>query len=484
MSLGALGEAGPTLRIAELYERVEGALRGTFPTEVWVLGEVRKHQVNRNGHHFLELADPVEGSGGGGTRPAETGRWVPVLHAVCWASAWSRVARELEDVGVAIGEGVVVRVGGTVGVFPGNGQLRLVVSSVDVAALLGRLAAARRALLGALEREGLLLRNRELQVPLVPLRVGLVTSAGSEAVRDFLAQLEGSGFSFEVGLVHASVQGPEAAGQIAAALEELRAFAPDVVALVRGGGSRGDLSAFDDERVARAVALAPFPVWTGIGHTGDRSVVDELANRSFVTPTECGAALVSRVATYVDGAHQRVERVAVRVTGSLENAAAYLDFRRSALARAVRAELDRRRMELVARRSTLGRAARGELDRRASALEGRRRRLARAAERVVEREDTSLARRAERVRRGARDTLREAEQRARASRDLLRAYDPARQLARGWSLTYDEAGQLVRSVASLDVGDRLRTRLADGVASSLVESLEALSARERGNGGT
>jgi exodeoxyribonuclease VII large subunit len=477
-------QAEPALSIAELYDQVEGALRTTFPGEVWVLGEVRKHQANANGHHFLELADPAEGDGAPVRRSLEGRRWTPVLNAVCWASTWSRVGRELEEAGVAIREGLVVRLRGTVGVFPGNGQLRLVVSSVDVASLLGRLAAARRALLEALEREGLLLRNRELAVPLVPLRVGLVTSAGSQALRDFLAQLDASGFSFEVGFAHASVQGPEAAAQVVAALEGLSAFGPDVVALVRGGGSRGDLSVFDDESVARAVALAPFPVWTGIGHSGDRSVVDELANRSFVTPTECGAALAARVAAFWDGTRGRLERIAVHVARSLDTAASDLGFRRSALSRAARAEVARREAELAARRETLERALRGELFRRASTLESRRRGVVAAVGRLVEREEASLGRRAERIRRASSERLRAAEHHVRAHRELLRAYDPARQLGRGWSLTYDEVGRLVRSVAALRTGDRLRTRLADGVARSVVESLEPSSAHERGADGT
>ena len=99
-------------------------------------------------------------------------------------------------------------------------------------------------------------------------------------------------------LARASVQGAEAPRAIAGALVALAGRNCDVAVVVRGGGSKADLAAFDTEPVARAIATMPIPVWIGIGHTGDQSVADIVANRSFVTPTECGQELVGRVATW------------------------------------------------------------------------------------------------------------------------------------------------------------------------------------------
>src|SRR6185437_10171245 len=91
------------------------------------------------------------------------------------------------------------------------------------------------------------------------------------------------------------VQGGDAPARVAAAVRALCRTDCDLVVLVRGGGSKGDLACFDAELVARTVAGAAKPVWTGIGHTGDESVADIVANRAFITPTECGQQIVRRV---------------------------------------------------------------------------------------------------------------------------------------------------------------------------------------------
>ncbi len=103
--------------------------------------------------------------------------------------------------------------------------------------------------------------------------------------------------AFAVHVVPTPVQGRQAAAT--GGLGHSRgcsSSALDVIVVVRGGGSKADLATFDTEPVARAIATSDMPVWTGIGHTGDQSVADEVANRSFITPTECGQEL-ARLAT-------------------------------------------------------------------------------------------------------------------------------------------------------------------------------------------
>ncbi len=120
-------------------------------------------------------------------------------------------------------------------------------------------------------------------LPEVALHIGLVASPGSEGCRDFLGQLTGSGFGFRISHVPVSVQGPGAPASIARAVTALSRSDCDVIAVVRGGGARADLAAFENEAVARAVAGAAKPVFTGIGHTGDETVTDIVAARACIT---------------------------------------------------------------------------------------------------------------------------------------------------------------------------------------------------------
>ncbi len=449
------GSASDTaLSISDFYSRVKGALRETFPDEVWVTGEIRKVTTSR-GHHFLELADRLDGP----DRPASDGliaaRGGPArnvsatLEVACWARDWPVVQYELEAVGVELTPGLVVRVRGTVTVWEGASKLRFSMTALDVEALIGGIAAARRRLLGTLASEDLLEANRRLPLPLVPLRIGLVTSPGSEAYRDFTGQLERSGYLFDVRFEPSLVQGPEAPAQIVGALTRLGAFEPQLVVVVRGGGARGDLAAFDSEPVARAIAGAPFPVWTGIGHTGDRSVADEVAHQALVTPTQCGEAVVALVAAYLKGVDRRSRHLAQRVEALLDQAG----------------------KELVASCASTRRVARQGLEHSSLHLRTIETRIGNAALVAIERSQGRLVNRAQRLAGPSSQHLAVQAQQIAHKRELLQLLNPRHQLERGWSLTRDENGRVVRSVASVRLGERLVTTFADGSAGSVVDEI-------------
>ena len=197
--------------------------------------------------------------------------------------------------GVRMTDGTDVRIRGRLDWYSPRGQLQLRMTAIDPAYTLGQLEVARAALLARLAAEGLLRANGTLTMPLAPLRVGLVTSEGSAAEADFLDELRRSGFAFQVLRVDTRVQGPDAPRSIGSAIRMLCTHPLDVLALVRGGGARTDLAAFDDEAVARAIAGCPVPVLTGVGHEVDTSVADEVAHTTAKTPTACAQLLVARV---------------------------------------------------------------------------------------------------------------------------------------------------------------------------------------------
>ena len=430
--------ADEALSVSQFYDRVKAALAREFTEDVWVVGEIRGLRESR-GHHYIELADESADQ-------AERGS--AQLEVVCWARDWPRVAAALGEAGVALEPGRVVRVRGRVSVWEGGSKLRFTLTEFDIAALLGGIAAARRRLLRTLELEGLLHANQRLALPLVPLHVGVVTSPGSEAHRDFVGQLDRSGFAFQVYFEATLVQGAEAPDQIAAALTRLRLSPIDLAVVVRGGGARGDLAAFDSEPVARAIATAPFPVWTGIGHTGDRSVADEVAHRAMITPTQCGEAVVERVAEYLG----EIERTA----GALRGLA--------------RARLDSTGYQLAAASAALGRGARQQFERRAVVLGAAGVELSRVVLARLRREAAQVADRAVHLGAVTRRSVATQQHELTRRRQVLGAYDPKRQLERGWTLTSDASGRLVRTTATLTVGARITTRFDDGEVRSVVES--------------
>ncbi|MGH8988166.1 MAG: exodeoxyribonuclease VII large subunit, partial [Acidimicrobiales bacterium] len=320
--------------------------------------------------------------------------------------------------------------------------------------LLGRLAAKRVALLRALGSEGLLTRNAALPLPEVPLRVGLVASPDSEGFRDFLGQLTTSGFGFAVQIAPATVQGSGAPAALSTAIHKLSVLGSrclDVIVVVRGGGSKADLAAFDTEPVARAVATSSIPVWTGIGHTGDESVADVVANRSCITPTECGRDLVQRVREWWEGSvAAAASSVARRADEALSSAQHEHDATRRRLCGMARHLVVRRDEHLLRCGSTIGRCAPRLLDDAWSATLVRGGRVVPLAQARIE----------------------QAADRLDAWRRLVSAYDVERQLERGYTLTLDEEGRVVRHARGIVAGRRLVTRFADGSVRSVADRVE------------
>ena len=350
-------------------------------------------------------------------------------------------------------DGMQVRVRGTVGHQATRGVVQLRMRWIDTDYTLGRLAADRRAVLEGLATEGLLDRQAGLALPVAPRRIGLVTSPGSAAHGDFLHELTQSGFGFTVLFTPATVQGVGAAGSIASALSALEAHRPDVVAVVRGGGSQTDLAVFDSDVVARAVATASFPVLTGIGHEVDQTVADRVAARAVKTPTACAQLVVGMVrdfATRLSTAERNLrhgtERVTVQARRRLDHITPRLG-------------------SVTSRRLTSGG---GALDRTAqrlrwsaaAALEYRQRRLDDTASAVTGAAGAALggakaasSAAARRLATSATHGVSGSRRRLDALAALVKAHDPDLMLARGWTVTRTAGGLLVRSPEEVSVGD-------------------------------
>jgi exodeoxyribonuclease VII large subunit len=181
----------PTWSVTELAEAIGLRIRTAFPDEVWVRGVIRNLKRGRAGMVWFDLLEPAPD---GGPTPLAT------LPVVLFNNERLRVNARLRDSGNAVrmDDGTEVRVRGRVTFYPSGGRLQLQMSDIDPAFTLGQLAADRARLLRTLDAEGLLARQSALSRPLVPLRLGLVTSAGSAAEHDVLDELRRSGIGFSV----------------------------------------------------------------------------------------------------------------------------------------------------------------------------------------------------------------------------------------------------------------------------------------------
>ena len=457
----ALDGDGTTYDVAELVERLRDVVEDAFPDEIWIRGQIRNlNRRSRKGHVYFDLATPA---------PAEKSpeAVLPVVLFDWYRKIVNRILGP-EAAGQMV-DGVEVRIRGAVSIYRARGQLQLQMKAIDPAYTLSRLADERGRLLAELKAAGLLERNRALSLPTLPLRVGLVTSAGSAAEADFRDVLAAGGIGWEILVVDTPVQGFGSEQRIAAALGLAEQHGAEVIALVRGGGARTELAPFDSAAVAHAVTARAVPVLTGIGHEIDRSVADVVAHTACNTPTAVAALLLGRVRAF--------DARALALWHDVERAAA------AALAG------DRQRLNGLRRRTAAGaasvcRSRRDGLDRLTLLIDRSARRSAERAalhldhrcEQVVDRAAAALSLQrlaldgiTARLHRGGTRIVSSERRRLAGLAAQMRAYDPRRALERGWTITTDEAGGLLRSVAGIAPGATLRTRMSDGTVTSTAE---------------
>ncbi len=408
-----------TFSVGELNQAVAGALVEAFPRAVWVRGEIQQFRRSTNGHTYFQLVEKD------GTRDNIRA----ALSVALFKTERTAVNRSLRETpGIKITDGVEVRIRGRIDYYPPAGRLQFLMIAIDPVFSVGKMAADRERVMQALVSEGILRRNATKELVALPLRVGLLTSGGSAAYHDFVHELEVSRYPFQVTHVDVRVQGAGSWRRITFGLRRLAELDLDVVALVRGGGARSDLAAFDAEAVARVITEMPMPVITGIGHEVDRTVADEVAHTSAKTPTAAAALLVSSV----DEARERLTRIAHRLTLRARGACALADRR----------------------------------------LDEQRRSIRRRVPAVIAREDQRLTAYRRRVGEMGHRATHSAERRVGGAEARLRALDPRRVLERGYSITRREDGRVLRSAALVTPGDALVTELVDGSVRSHAEVID------------
>ena len=443
-----------TSRVAEIFAPHLGR-------SFWVRAEISSGR-ERGGSFYCDLVE----TGAGGAVTAK-------VACTLWSRDLARIRRKFEDAGLTLklDDGTEVGLQCSLQYDPRYG-LSLKAQDADPAFALGELELRRRAILLRLEGEGLFEPNKRLAVPQLPQRIGVVTSGTSAAFSDFLKTLTQPAFGFRILLADALMQGAQTEASVARALDALASLAPDLIVVIRGGGSRTELAALDSEAVARRIAACRIPVWTGIGHETDESVLDFVANRRFKTPTAVAEAILDRfveAARHLETARNRLgttwsyrlqmeqrrlerDRTGVRqgTRKMLEVAAAQLEQRRQALGQRVQRRLATERTDHAAARRQFVSASRSLLRAQVERLQSARGRCRTAWSFRGEMERGRLA----------------------AKALALRLADPAQNLKRGFALVYDDTGRVITSVRGLAPGQHLSTRVADGTIASTVQSVE------------
>jgi len=398
-----LPAAPALLTVSQLTQRVREVL-DLHLQRCWVVGEISNFRTPPSGHFYFTLKD--------------AGAQIP---AVMFRSATRTLPFRPED-------GMEVVLSGRVGLYEARGALQFYVDTMEPKGL-GALQLAFDQLKRRLAAEGLFAEARKRPLPFMPRAIGIVTAPRGAAVRDMLVTLRQRWPGVHVVVRPVRVQGSEAPGDIVEAVEDLNRRAEiDVIIVGRGGGSLEDLWAFNDERVARAIAASRIPVVSAVGHETDVTIADLVADRRAATPT----AAAAQVVPHWQDLRQRVQQTAAALGG--------------AAARAV-----------------------GPRRERVDAL-GRHLKDPRQTLRMLRQRIDELG---ERGGRGVTARVGLLRQRLRGDGERLNALSPLAVLARGYSITRKVAdGRIVRDATLLTRGELLELVLATGRAIAAVERTE------------
>jgi len=416
--------------ISELTQRIRALLEDEVGT-VCAEGEITNLKCYPSGHRYFSLKDA-------GAQ----------ISAVLFAGAHARLPAAL-----ALKDGQKVRVRGNVTVYPDRGQYQLIVRTVEPigAGDLMRLFEETKA---RLQAEGLFAGERKRQLPMLPQRIGIVTSRAGAVIHDILTVLDRRFPNLDIRLAPVKVQGAEAAAEIAAAIGLFNrmgkggAWCADVLIVGRGGGSIEDLWAFNEEAAVRAVAASGIPVVSAVGHETDYTLCDFAADVRAPTPSAAAEIVIAPKAEFEATLRRRAEALRRALTRHAEQLAQRLDTLDLRLRHAPRQQAQDARARTGQARAKLDVMRERNVRNVEARLQLARQRLAQARATRLERGRAAVA----------------------ALARQLALLNPLTVLERGYSLTRTEDGRLVRSVT--DVGTRpevLLTQLKDGVLRSQVE---------------
>jgi exodeoxyribonuclease VII large subunit len=448
--------------VTELTADIRGVLETGF-ADVYVEGELTNCRPWHTGHIYFTLKDA-------GSQ----------IKGVMFRSAARFLKFKPED-----GQHVIAR--GRVSVYDAKGEYQIICESFEPRGL-GALQLAFEQLRTRLAAEGLFDQSRKRPLPLLPRRIGVVTSLDGAAIQDILTVLKRRYPNAQIVIRPARVQGEGAASDIARGLAAItRLDDVDVVIVGRGGGSMEDLWAFNEEQVARAIAASPVPVISAVGHETDTTIADFVADHRAPTPSAAAEMVVTRKDEFVGRIDRHLERLASalrsRVLGARGRVHALESRRGLARVPATLAMRGRHISELAQslRHAMSDRVARG--DRRVGALT---RQLTRYDPRARLAETRGRLKTIDaRLVSGAGAGRARLTARFGTLAGQLNSLSPLAVLGRGYAVCWDGTRtRIIRSATELSPGDAIRVTLADGEARARVDGEQGRGTKDEGRGRT
>jgi exodeoxyribonuclease VII large subunit len=294
-----------TYSLFELNEYIKRVIALNFNEPIWIKAEISQVK-NSRGQIYMDLIQKDE----------ESNSVLAQSSAIVWYKNYLFLKRKLGEIldDILI-DGVEVRLKVLIEYHEKFG-LKLNIQDIDPSFTLGKLEMQKKAIIERLQKENLIEKNAGLDLPTVVQRIAVISSATAAGLQDFEKQLLNNpyNFHFEMTLYNTAVQGSKVEREITGAIREINSQSGqyDCIAILRGGGSKLDLSGFDNYEIGKAIANANIPVITGIGHEIDMSIADLCAHTALKTPTAIANYLIDSLLHFESSLYEMMRSIAAQ----------------------------------------------------------------------------------------------------------------------------------------------------------------------------
>ena len=281
-----------TYTLYELNRQLRSVIESGFASPIWIIAEINSISLHRSGHCYLELVQ----------KSNTDSKIIASARATIWSTMYQKIASYFQySTGSELKAGINILIRASVDFHELYG-FSLNIRDIDPSYTLGDIERQRREILQKLEEENIIDMNKMYKIPYPIKSVAIISSASAAGYEDFIKHIQNNkyGYSYDIELFEANMQGKESENSIVRALDLIfkKTEKFDVVAIIRGGGSKTDLNTFDNYKIAYHITQFPLPVISGIGHERDESVVDIVANLKLKTPTAVAEFIINRSYTF------------------------------------------------------------------------------------------------------------------------------------------------------------------------------------------
>lgn len=459
------------ISLYELQQLIKNAVYIGTPDIYWVVAEVSEIKVNSfSGHCYLELIEKEK-----------TGEGVKArIRATIWKNNYLLISSKLENtIGSPIASGTKILFKARVEYHELYG-ISLSITDIDPSFTLGEMEARRMAIINQLNEEGVFNMNKELEFPVLPQRVAVISSKNAAGYTDFINHLNSNneGYSFKTTLFETVMQGEQTEESLLISLDKIGETVNefDLVAIIRGGGSKSDLAWFDNYNIAFYITQFPLPVVTGIGHDKDVSVADMVAFQSFKTPTAVADHLIESFMEIEENLilfGSSIKEIANKQIKEAKQSLNEAIFELSASSTNITSIY---RNRLFSLQNNIVSKSIGTLSKYLSIVETKRGQIDKSAAYMLKSWRETLELKIANAKETTNRYLKEKQVDIRILTEALNNMDPKNVLKRGYTLTYRD-GVIIKDATNLSVNDIINTKFRDGNITSEIKKIDKAKKR-------